>query len=340
MNNNEIKSLTKDYIKESCRLCGSNENTLLFYAPVLPYHNGIFAFDKWPISKCKNCGLVFQSVRPDDNALDEYYKFDNEGDREYIRKWFIENSTSRVSDWKRYLKIISHYKKSGLLLDVGCGAGDFIVEAEKLGYSTIGQEVSNFFIEFCKSHHYDVLEGDLLSQNLHASTFDIVSIVDVIEHVTNPKETLDYINYLLKPDGVLFIVTHDIGNIFSKLYGVKWRHMIPIGHLTFFTKRTLGKMLNISGFKIATSGGGHTIDQSFIKRSINWIKGILKYIILRSCIIYIYKPITDVFPFLKKWKFQLKNKTYTHDRVMIRVGNQIIINDDLVIVAKKETNSH
>ncbi len=98
-------------------------------------------------------------------------------------------------------------------------------------------------------------EGKFENSNID-ETFDVITMVDVIEHVPDPQDLLSKIFANLKPDGVLIIHTpnhaSNIVNLARLLYivGVK-RPLIQIfasNHIFFFNKNNLRRILNSCGF--------------------------------------------------------------------------------------------
>ena len=246
-----------------CNLCGADDTELLFKLPVIPYHQGIFNRDEWDIVRCRRCGLVYENPRSDAQARQYVYSFENEGDRRFVDDWFLDNADLNRATWQQVLKVLAKYKPAGTLLDVGCGAGTFLEEARRTGYWVKGQEVAPYFLRYCQETlGLEMYTGELEVLNLPAGSLDVVTAFDVIEHHPDPRRLLDEFRRLVKPDGVVVISTHDIGNWFARRYGVHWRYLGAIAHLTYFTRQTLSRMLDQAGFKVVYMGGGHTLDTS------------------------------------------------------------------------------
>ena len=319
----------------TCGLCGEDDTEKVFDVPVRSDQIGIYVRDSWPVVRCRRCGLVYVNPRIDAAARNAYYEFKNPVDFEFVHAWFVNNADLQRATWQRFLRVIQRYCLTGRLLDVGCGTGSFLIEAQNSGYTVLGQEVAPYFVKFCRAQHgLTVYEGDLGTLTLDPASFDCVTAFDVIEHHPNPRQMLRQIRRLLKPGGVIVISTHDIGNFFARLYGRRWRHMNPIGHLTFFTRPTLAKLLVACGFRVQQSGGLHTIDT---RRSAEWRRRVLQFlrvILLRTLILALYKPVAEHLPLLRRWEFKWNGNRLTHDKLLVRAGKQIIIDDDMVFLAE------
>lgn len=319
----------------NCPLCGQNENKLKFTAPVQPHQKGYFSFDEWNIVQCKHCGLIYVNPRITEEVNKKYYEFDVNGDLDFIEKHFIESADYRSSYWERMVRVVKKYKISGNLLDIGCGNGAFLIAAHNAGFTVFGQDISKYFIELNEKENWiKVYEGELERLHLQKNTFDVITCFDVIEHHFNPKALLNEIRRIMKPDGILIISTHDIGNIFAKIYASKWRMIYPIGHLIYFSRKTIKKILSKTGYDIVRITGANKIDENNLKETSNFVKSVFKTLILRTLILLIYKPLTSILPFLRNWKINYKNITLTHNLVLFIAGDQIISNDELLAIAQ------
>ena len=321
----------------TCPLCGGNDSILYMKVPVRSDQLGKFPLDVWDLLRCKSCGMIYIHPTPDLQTLNTMYSFQNSVDRAFVQDWFIDGAFLHKEHWRRMLDVIAHYVPTGRLLDIGCGAGTFLTIARERGYQVMGQEVTPFFIDFCRNQHgLDILAGEVKDLGLPSESFDVITLFDVIEHVLEPNELIEQSFHLLKPGGILMVGTHDIGNWMARCYGVHWRHLLPIGHLTYFTHQTLRRLMRQHGFKILKMGGGSTIDVSLVKEVRNYLIEFAKTIVLRSLILGVYKPLTKWFPKIVHWQLKLKSNTLNHRILMARTGSQVIMNDEIVAIALRE----
>ncbi len=330
---------TKGIVTVACNHCGRSEYDTLYEVDVREDQLDTFHQNSWPIVKCNHCGLIFTNPRPDNDAMMSYYNFGNSYDQQFIQDWFIQNADIQRATWQRFLNAISRFKAPGKLIDIGCGAGSFLIEAQKRGFQGVGQEISPYFVRFCREEHQlTVYEGEIEELPLDAEIFDFATAFDVIEHHPDPKKMLTEMHKLLKADGLVVISTHDIGNFYAKRYGKKWRYINPIGHFTYFSPKTLKQMMQACGFEILYTGGIHTTDGSAFKEIKNWIVQFIRVILIRGVLLMTYRPLTQRFPQLTNWKFKLGSNIISHQKLMTRLGNQIIMNDDLIMIGRKNSN--
>lgn len=318
-----------------CCVCDTSNNCELFVAPVQKYQKGVFDLDVFPIVKCKQCGMIYVNPRISLEANNKYYEFALTGDQNFLDKHFFETYSFHRKKIDRYIRMIKKTKLEGRLLDIGCGNGYFLTRARESGFQVEGQEISPLFINYCRQTlDLTVYSGELDSLDLPASSYDVITMFDVIEHVYTPGILLKECNRLLKPDGILVVTTHDIGNFLAKLYGVKWHMIYPVGHVWYFNHTTLSSLLNKEMFKELFSGSAYTADTTWSKSIINFFSSIIKSVILRSFIIYIYHPLTKIFPFLVKWNFKIGNQTVNHQKLLFLAGGQVNLNDEILSISQ------
>tara|TARA_B100000963_G_scaffold359670_1_gene387702 strand:+ start:1105 stop:1956 length:852 start_codon:yes stop_codon:yes gene_type:complete len=208
--------------------------------------------------KCNNCGFLFS---PDISDLEQYYEQMEDSNYE-------DTMDSRKLQSDKILKTINknNILKNKSLFDVGAGSGVLIEASIKYGLSASGIEPSKSLYSLAKSKKLDIHLGTFPSPKIK-SKYDFVTLIDVIEHVNNPKQLLIEINKILKNKGKLFLVTPDLDSFFSRLLKYKWWHF-RIAHIGYFNKKTIKLILAKTGFKI-----------NYLKRSIWYFP--ISYIINR-----------------------------------------------------------
>ena len=152
------------------------------------------------------------------------------------------------------LKDIGTVKK---ILDAGCGGGFFTHAIQKAGYETVGMDISCNAIAQARQMYKDI---DFVCNTLDApwpfenGSFDVIFTTEVIEHVLGLHEMLSEMNRVLKVGGWMILTTPYHGllkNLAITLFAFD-RHFNNIkgGHIHFFTKKSLKKLLNQFGFEI------------------------------------------------------------------------------------------
>ncbi|MBI4721777.1 MAG: class I SAM-dependent methyltransferase [Candidatus Stahlbacteria bacterium] len=192
------------------------------------------------IVKCMKCGLVYVDLVP---AID----INIYNDVSYIAYW--DKSIYVEREAVERLSLISRYKGSGKLLDIGCGIGIFLSEAKKVGWDAQGTEVSKYAINFVKEkHNLEVCEGSLKDIGFPAKFFDVITLWHVLEHLLNPIDELKEINRILKDDGILCIEVPNVGSLDALVRRRNWICFGP-GHNYHFSKTTLKLAGEVAGFE-------------------------------------------------------------------------------------------
>ena len=79
--------------------------------------------------------------------------------------------------------------------------------------------------------------------------YEVITLFDVIEHVTNPADLIQAAATLLKPQGLLVITTPKFDSPLAKIMGKKWYCIFP-AHIHYFTQKSLTKILQTAGLTI------------------------------------------------------------------------------------------
>lgn len=108
-----------------------------------------------------------------------------------------------------WLRSLLRYKlPPARVLEVGCGHGGFVAMLRQAGFDATGLELSPSVVQFAAdTFGVPVLTGPVEDQSIPAGSLDAVVMMDVMEHLPRPLETLGRCLDLLKPDGVLLVQT-------------------------------------------------------------------------------------------------------------------------------------
>lgn len=202
------------------------------------------------IYRCARCAVEFSSPQPTDARLAEIYS------SEYFLGSEGPEAARRVTELKRataglYLDIIRPLVKaaSPKLLEIGCGSGDFLCEAQSRGFEVEGLEYSPHAAAVANARlSRDVVRtGSLEEIALPSNAYDVAAAFDVIEHVRNPGYFLRRLHAALAPGGAVIIVTPSLDSWSRRLLGRYWMEY-KTEHLTYFSRKALRHMLEQSGF--------------------------------------------------------------------------------------------
>lgn len=152
----------------------------------------------------------------------------------------------------------SGFRDNNRLLDIGCGAGNLLQAARKHGWDAQGLEVSAGAVKHVRGLGFEVFEGELQDAAFPSQHFDVITAVELLEHLVDPKPLLHEVARILRPGGLFWTTTPHARGLSGRLLGLNWRCVWPPEHLQLFSIRGLTKLLRDAGFRqlrIKTTGG-------------------------------------------------------------------------------------
>jgi 2-polyprenyl-3-methyl-5-hydroxy-6-metoxy-1,4-benzoquinol methylase len=206
-----------------------------------------------PIVSCRRCGFVYAEPRLSEADRLKRYS------REYFYGEYLPVFRADRTGFDLDL-VARHYGvyldmadrsavPGGRLLDVGCGAGLFLKAAETRGWTGEGVEVSPTAAEYARTVlGLRVGSVRLEEAGFPAASFDVVTLLDTVEHLADPRGALALVRRLLKPGGRIILNTPDLASASRRALGTAWAVLSPAEHLSYFTARTLRRMLARAGF--------------------------------------------------------------------------------------------
>lgn len=137
----------------------------------------------------------------------------------------------------------------GKLLDVGCGGGRFLNRMKKKGWTVEGVENDPKAAErVLKKYQVPVNAGDLFQASYPSNCFDAVTLSHMIEHDLDPLKLIREVFRVLKPDGIMVILTPNIESAGHRLFGRDWRGLEPPRHIHLFSPSSLKICAEKGGF--------------------------------------------------------------------------------------------
>lgn len=205
----------------------------------------LFKKENLKLNKCLNCGLV---------QVDDLLSIFDAKHYEYYRNKtnLTEEELYNSITTKRYISLLNRlesYRKNGTILDIGCGVGHFLSVARKMKWETKGIEIADYAVEICKKFKIDIEQSDLLKLDLKEGYYDIVTMFEVLEHLTNPRDYLVRVNNILRKGGILIITTPNFNSITRLILQNRWS-LIHKEHLLYFTPKSIKWLMRYADFRI------------------------------------------------------------------------------------------
>jgi SAM-dependent methyltransferase len=239
-----------------CYLCGSTGE--IIYQDLEDLLFGVPG--RWSFRRCDSpeCGLVWLDPMPleDDIGL-AYQAYYTHDDNQVVTPrtplHFIYHLLLQMTPLhgeRQQLDLMFLQKtQSGRLLEVGCGSGQHLARIRTLGWDVEGQEVDTRAAGQARDNYsLTIHTGKLADLGLADSTYDVVIMRHVIEHLHHPVAVLNECHRILKPSGKLIAVTPNVESCGHRHYGSCWRGLEPPRHLYLFSGKTLPALAVRSGF--------------------------------------------------------------------------------------------
>lgn len=228
-----------------CPVCGS--------ARIENYLRDFRDIDIWI---CRKCFVQFMNPVYSDSYLDDYYS-----------KYIPPEYSQDVIDEQRFmandnLQLIEKVLgKTGRMLDFGCGNGEHVYTAMQRGWNVVGYDVDCHTVNTI-SHKYsfESLCGPFEEIDWRNETFDLVYTNQVIEHLKHPVKTLETLNRIIKPGGLLLVAVPNIRSLsrrikfFFEKIGLRRRNIGKYydsdHHVFYYDKKSIGSLLKVSGYRV------------------------------------------------------------------------------------------
>jgi 2-polyprenyl-3-methyl-5-hydroxy-6-metoxy-1,4-benzoquinol methylase len=207
----------------------------------LQLHKFKYSKNQCDILQCSGCGVGRTRAR------------DFDPNTYYAESYFSGGETDGYADYRGAepvlrrefagtVDFIRRLRPSGKLIELGCAYGFFLQEAKRY-FDVAGVELAAEAAAFCRAQGLNVVAGLADQPTLAAlGNADIFVLLDVIEHLSDPYETLRLCVQHLNPGGMIVITTGDFASPLARMTGAAWRLMTPPQHLWFFTPESIRRM--------------------------------------------------------------------------------------------------
>lgn len=259
-------------------LCGS--------PPIIAYrslHERLFGSPgEWSLIRCTNpnCGLLWIDPRPSKEqiaqAYQTYYTHGIRGNSSFARFLYSKIRQGYLASRFGYKRretamvwrlagiisgLIPHRRAAfdasvmwlpatlgGRLLEIGCGAGENLAHLKELGWQVMGIEPDPTAAAVARSRGLIVTEVNLHDSLFVAESFDAIIMSHVIEHLDNPLEVTKICHTLLRPGGLLAMLTPNTDALGHRWYREHWLHLDPPRHLNLFNAAAMYRVAIGAGF--------------------------------------------------------------------------------------------
>jgi SAM-dependent methyltransferase len=253
---NEILSTDRyNWVVQDCPVCEKPPTRLIGKRGGAAHRSGAGVTSN--VWLCKDCGMVFPNPMPVpidglgqhyDIDADDYFQHHDQGAKFSNVQVLLDQAADLVG-------------AKGLLLDIGAGRGELLKSARDSGWECVGIEPSSTFAEYAtRISGATIYREPVESCNFPESSFDVVILAAVLEHLYDPNGTIKTISRILRKGGALFIDVPNeqglyfrVGNLYQKFNGRDWvvnlAPTFPPFHLFGFGKKSLCRLLKKHGLE-------------------------------------------------------------------------------------------
>jgi SAM-dependent methyltransferase len=192
---------------------------------------------------CEVCEHVFIHPAPTEQQLSDLYS-----PKSGYQKSKHKQANKYQPIHQTYNKVLNFSKEHRIatILDIGCSSGDFMLMAKNDDFIVEGIEPNSTTADAARSRGLIVHTGYLPEVTLQHTTFDLIYLGDVIEHVLDPIALVKEVSKFVSSDGYIAIVTPN-NNCFwsmstlhvSKLFKIPWSVATPPYHISIFSDTSL-----------------------------------------------------------------------------------------------------
>lgn len=191
--------------------------------------------------ECRQCGVLFADSAPNRNG--------NLYERYYDQARFVTPPTV-VASLQRLVCFAEQFRVNGRWLDFGYGEGGLLAIAERSGWSCYGVEISDRPLEHGRLQGWVVTREPSRDARFVPGAFDVVTMIEVLEHVPTPRRLLGDVVRWLRPGGLLYLTTPNLRSLNGRVLGLTWSIVAPPEHLVLWTRPALRRVVSEAGFQI------------------------------------------------------------------------------------------
>lgn len=210
--------------------------------------------DTFAAARCRTCGLVYLNPRPDQSEFARIYPSSYHAFEFSAEQFGFVYKVRRRLEAKRLLAWCGGLTENARILDVGCGDGFHLGVLREFGeksWTLEGVDADERAVRIGRENNLTIHQGTLDTVDLPENSYDLVLLIQTVEHVADPPELLRQIRSLLRPGGRLVIVTDNTDSLDFRLF--KRRHWggyhFP-RHWNLFNPATMRRLAAKTGFEI------------------------------------------------------------------------------------------
>ncbi len=236
---------------QMCPACHSKD-----ISNVLTASDYLVSHESFDIMECNDCTLRFTFPIPDANEIYKYYQSED-----YISHTGVGNNIiNKIYNIIKYFtlrskrRIVQLYsvQKTGSILDIGCGTGEFIKTMQQAGWKVSGVENNESARKLAEVN----CSSSIMNQNEFFKSnqkYDVITLWHSLEHLLDLQKYLDNISASLNAKGLLIIAVPNYKSYDAEYYKQDWAAYDVPRHLYHFSFEAMIKLLEKFKFQLIKS---------------------------------------------------------------------------------------
>ncbi|MFO7462079.1 MAG: class I SAM-dependent methyltransferase [Desulfatiglandales bacterium] len=196
-----------------------------------------------PLLKCRDCGQLVSSAN-EETYKRRFQPFDENNPID-------PNPSVHRKRLRKVERLAGSRPGETCILDVGCNVGTFLHEAKARGFTATGVEPDRRAVEIGVGSGLDIRCGYLHEVGIAESSYDIITLFEVIEHLWEPIPLMQECRRILKPSGLVLLTTGNTQSWTVKFLGERWDYFdLALGHVSFFCPSSIVRLAEKAGFEV------------------------------------------------------------------------------------------
>ena len=234
--------------EDKCVLCG--EASLLEWGgenihtrkDIAGIETDVYSSHKYSVYKCSSCGVASKLPCPGPDELKKYYQSSKDG------QWGGGQSPENRMFLELEKLALSEVMEPGKALDFGCSNGELLLSWSDR-WQKYGVELSDEARKSAERNGLEVIQN-YIGEKRYLAYFDVITMIDVIEHLPNPLELFSDLVPMLKEGGILIVFTGNTDHIWYRISkGSYWYCDIP-EHIIFYNLQSITYLAGETGLEL------------------------------------------------------------------------------------------
>ncbi len=232
-----------------CPVCSSNN-----ISDALSAKDNTVSQQQFTICSCQHCTHLFTQHIPTQDAIGAFYQSENYISHSDTQQGIVNKLYHfvRKLTLQKKLQLLQKYtgKKTGSVLDIGCGTGAFLHTMQQAGWQCTGLEPDEAARKKAKELYKINAQPSQQIYNLPLQTYDAITMWHVLEHVHELHEYIAQLKKLITVDGKIFIAVPNHTSYDAAHYGKFWAAYDVPRHLYHFSPASMNKLMDLHGLVI------------------------------------------------------------------------------------------